>query len=192
MSNIIKNHLSKSVVITGASVAGKTTLCRRLMTHFCLEPLPVQMTRKSRGGEVENVDGVFIVEEEFKLRFSKGCYMQKSLESAYFSGSYYGCPRKWVSSIESGNYHCFVCPTVKMAKEIKDLLGKKIFWVHLVANSAVRRQRLMQRNPDMKKEDFESRIARGSASIDVSGNDLVIDTSYLNAWEIFFHALARI
>ncbi len=184
--------LSKSIIITGASVTGKTTLCRRLMVHFGLEPLPVHMTRELRGGEIENFDGVFIKEDEFKDRFSKGDYLQDTLESVYFSGAYYGCPREWIKNTKEGKYHCFVCPTVMMAKEIKEILGNNIFWVHLTTNKEVRLERLMRRNPNMEKDNFEARIKRGDAPVDISGNDLVIDTSYLNAWEIFFNALTRL
>ncbi len=188
---MIKN-LDKSIIITGASVSGKTTLCRRLMAHFKLQPLPVHMTRKSRNGEIENVDAVFIAEDEFKARFLNGEYLQESLESAYFSGAYYGCPKEWINHTGNEDYCCFVCPTVKMAKELKETLGQKIFWIHLTTNKKVRLERLMKRNPDMKKEDFDARIEKGDAIVDTTGHDLIIDTSYLNAWEIFFNALARL
>jgi guanylate kinase len=188
----MNKKLNKSIIVTGASVAGKTTLCRRLMVHFELEPLPVHMTRESRNGEIENVDAIFINEDEFKSCFQKGYYLQDSLEASFFSGSYYGCPKKWLYNTKDGKYHCFVCPTVKMAKEIKEALGKKIFWIHLITNEHVRLERLMRRNPNMKKEYFDARINKGNASVDIAGHDLLIDTSYLNAWEIFFNALTRL
>lgn len=188
----MKKYLDKSIVITGASVTGKTTLCRRLMVHFGVQPLPVHMTRESRKGEIENVDGIFISEEQFKSRFLNGEYLQKSLESAYFSGAYYGCPKAWVNLTLKGEYYCFVCPTVKMARDLKELLGQKIFWVHLIADRDVRLERMTKRDPNTKKEDFNTRIDRGDVAVDITGRDLTIDTSYLNAWEIFFHALARI
>lgn len=188
----MKQHLDKSVIITGASVTGKTTLCRRLIVHFGLQPIPVHMTREPRNGEIENIDGVFVSEEEFKARFLKGSYLQDSLESAYFSGAYYGCPEDWIDLTKKGDHRCFVCPTVKMAKKIKEMLGQNIFWIHLTTNKEVRQQRLMRRNPDMKKEDFDSRIERGDDPVNTTGNDLIIDTSYLNAWEIFFQALTRL
>ena len=119
----IKKQLDKSVIITGATVTGKTTLYRRLIVHFGLDPMPVHTTRKLRDGEIENIDGIFISEQEYKTRFDNGEYLQESLESAYFSGAYYGCPREWINSTKHGNYSCFVCPTVKMAKEIKETLG---------------------------------------------------------------------
>ena len=189
---MIKEHLDKSVIITGASVTGKTTLFRRLTVHFRLNPIPVHTSRTQRDGEIEDVDSIFLSEEEFKIRFNKGDYLQESLESAYFGGAYYGCPKEWIDSTVRGDFSCFVCPTVKMAKKIKGLLGQKVFWVHLVANEEVRHQRLMRRDPNLEKKDFDSRIKRGGASVDIEGHDLLIDTSYLNAWEIFFRALIRL
>lgn len=188
----IKKQLDKSVIITGVTVTGKTTLCRRLIVHFGLDPMPVHTTRKLRDGEIENIDGIFISEQEYKTRFDNGEYLQESLESAYFSGAYYGCPREWINSTKHGNYSCFVCPTVKMAKEIKETLGSKIFWIHLIADNDIRQQRLMHRNPNMQKENFDTRIKKGDTAVDIAGNDLVIDTSHLNAWEIFFHALTSL
>jgi guanylate kinase len=188
----MKKCLDKSIIITGASVTGKTTLCRRLIVYFGLEPMPVHMTRELRYGEIKNVDGVFITEEEFKINFFKGYYLQDSLESTYFNGVYYGCPTEWIRSAIIGDNHCFVCPTVKMAKKIKELLGQNIFWVHLITNKEVRQDRLKRRSPSIEKENFNLRIERGNADIDITGHDLVIDTSYLNAWEIFFHTLAKL
>lgn len=192
MSSITKIKLSKSIIITGASVTGKTTLCRRLMVHFRLKPSPVHMTRELREGEIANVDGLFITEQKFKSNFLKGMYLQESIESAYFSGAYYGCPKEWIDCTNNKDYRCFVCPTVKMASEIKRDFNQNFFWIHLIANENIRLERLMRRNPDMKKDDFNMRILKGSANVDITGHDLVIDTSFLNAWEIFFNALAQL
>ena len=90
---MIKEHLDRSIIITGASVTGKTTLFRRLTVHFRLNTMSVHTTRAPRDGEIEDVDGVFLSEEEFKDRFNNGDYLQESLESAFFSGAYYGCSK---------------------------------------------------------------------------------------------------
>lgn len=185
-------YLSKSVVITGASVTGKTTLFRCLISHFGLDPMPVHTTRELRGGEVADVDAVFLSTEEFKKRFVNGDYIQESLESMYFSGAYYGCPREWINSTERGDHNCFVCPTVSTAKRIKEILKDKVFWIHMKANNDIRQTRLMRRNPEMTKEDFEARIKRGDTVVDVMGNDLVMDTSYLSANDIFFNAISHL
>ena len=190
---MITNKLSKSIIITGASVTGKTTLCRRLLVHFLAQPMPVHMTRLVRNGEIENIDAIFISEEQFKDNFAtKGMYLQETLESAYFAGSYYGCSKQWVESAKHGEFSCFVCPTVKMAQKIKNELGNKIFWIHLVTDQKTREERLIERNSNEKKEDIGARLERGNAIVDITGHDLIIDTSNLKAWEIFFRALVSI
>jgi len=185
-------YLSKSVVITGASVTGKTTLFRCLVSHFALIPMPVHTTRELRGDEIRDVDAVFVSVDEFKERFSRGDYIQESLESMYFSGAYYGCPKEWINFTRRGETNCFVCPTVVTARKIKETLKDKIFWVHMTANNSVRQERLLRRNPEMSQEDFEARIKRGDVQVDITGNDLVMDTSYLSANEIFFKAISNL
>jgi guanylate kinase len=189
---MITNKLSKSVVITGASVTGKTTLCRRLLVHFLVEPLPVHMTRLQRNGEIENVDAVFISEEQFKNNFVKGLYLQDTIESSYFAGAYYGCPTQWIENTLQGEFSCFVCPTVKMAQKLKNRLGNKIFWIHLITDSKTREERLSQRGSDEKQEGNSLRLQKGNETVDITGHDLKIDTSNLKAWEIFFRALVSI
>lgn len=189
---MITNKLSRSVVITGATVTGKTTLCRRLLVHFLVQPIPVHMTRLIRRGEVENIDAVFISEEQFKDNFAMGMYLQETLESAYFAGSYYGCSKKWIESTKLGDFTCFVCPTVKMAQKIKNEFGSKIFWVHLVSDHNTREERLITRNSSGKKEDIKTRLGKENTIVDITGHDLKIDTSNLKAWEIFFRVLVSI
>lgn len=185
-------QLTRSVIITGASTTGKTTLFRRIIIQYGLDPIPVHTTRNARDGEVKNIDSTFISEDEFKRHFLKGEYLQESIESTYFGGAYYGCPKSWINLTISGDYNCFPCPTVKMAKSIKEQLREKIFWIHLIADKDVRHQRLLKRDPGLKKEDFDTRIERGDTSVDITGHDLLIDTSYLNAWEIFFMAVIHL
>lgn len=185
----MKKHLTKSIIITGASVTSKTTLFRCLIVHFGLFPIPVHTTRELRSCENRNIDGLFVSEEEFKTCFLKGDYIQDSLESTYFSGAYYGCPKEWIFCTMRGDFNCFVSPTVKTARQIKETLGHKIFWIHMIANNNVRKQRLKKRNPNMKKEEFDIRIKRGDAPVDITGHDLIIDTSFLNVSEIFSSAI---
>jgi guanylate kinase len=189
---MITNKLGKTVVITGAAATGKTTLCRRLLTHFLVNPKPVHMTRKLRDGEIENVDAVFLTEEEFMLKFEQGVYIQDSLDSTYFSGAYYGCPLDWIESTDNGDYTCVVSPTILVARKIKERLGKKVVWIHLSADKDTLIERLRERSPHMRAEDVEARMSRAVAKIDVTGSDILIDTSHLKAWEIFFQAMVRI
>lgn len=189
---MLTNKLRKTIVITGATATGKTTLCRRLLTHFLVDPKPVHTTRSLRVGEIENVDAVFLTEEEFKSRFEQGLYIQDSLDSMYFSGAYYGCPSDWIKSTDSGDYTCLVSPTVLVARKLKERLGKKVLWIHLSADKDTLIQRLRERSPLMEIADVEARMNRAVAKVDITGSDILIDTSRLKAWEIFFQVMVKI
>lgn len=185
----MKPQLERSVIITGASASGKTTLHCCLSVYFGLVPVPIHTTRKLRGGEVLDIDVVSVSEDEYTTRFNKGEYLEESPESAYFSGAFYGSPREWISATCRREYNCFVCPTVGVAKRAKEELGEAIVWIHMEASPAVRKERLMRRDPAIKQEDFHTRLKRGGSVVDISGHDLRIDTSYLTAHEIFSRAM---
>lgn len=184
--------LEKSVVLTGPSASGKTTLHVCMTIHFSLVPDPVHTTRPLRVGEVSGVDVRSMSEEEYLQNFDAGAYLEDSPESAYFSGSYYGTPRAWIESTTRRDFNCFVCPTVKVARRLKEVLGGEIFWIHLSANEEVRMKRLAKRNPDMNMEDFSARVNRGSQKVDISGHDYCIDTSRLGARDIFLKAVGAL
>lgn len=184
---MIASKLKKTVIITGASASGKTTLYRRMLVHFLFDPTPVHMTRRLRFGEVENVDAVFISEKKYKENFSKNLYLQEKIEDGYFNGTYSGCPKKWVSDTNMGRFSCVICPTEKMAKSLKETLGSKVLWVHLVASQSDRRCRLIKRSfGHIKEEDLTEKVRHGSRDVDIDGHDFLVDTSILNKWDVFF------
>ncbi len=184
--------LQKSIILTGPSASGKTTLHCCLTIYFGLIPSPVHTTRALRAGEVQGVDVYHLSEEDYFDNFEKELYLEDSPESAFFGGAYYGTPQKWVSETESRSFNCFVCPTVKVARLTKEKLGDKIFWIHLTASEHIRQQRIFKRNPEMEKENVSVRLNRGSQKVDITGHDYCIDTSYLGAYSIFERAVKNI
>lgn len=185
----LRSKMKKSVIITGPSVSGKTTLFRCLVAFFDLKPSPTHTTRNVRDGEIDGADNIFLSVEEFKDNFLKSCYIQNSMESSYFGGAYYGCPRSWISEIKKGDINCFVSPTVKIAKKLKEVLGDRIIWIHMTANKQIREERLSRRNPEMSKSELDLRIDKGGLPVDIDGHDLLIDSSYLSAKDIFLKAI---
>jgi len=113
-----------------------------------------------------------------------------------FCGIYYGCPVKWITLTKKGKYNCFVCPTVNIARKIKYALKDDIFWVHLTASSDVRLERMVKRDPTLNTDDIKIRVDRGDVPIDITGHDLLMNTSYksasqiLNGVNIYLHAFA--
>jgi guanylate kinase len=186
------NKLQKSIILTGPSASGKTTLHCCLTLHFGLIPRPVHTTRSLRSGEVQGVDIHQLSEKAYFDNFEKGLYVEESPEASFFGGAYYGTPVKWISETESGKFNCFVCPTVKVARLVKNKLKGNIFWIHLTASEHICRQRILKRNPEMEKENVLVRLKRGSQKIDITGHDYCIDTSHLGAWQIFERVIRSI
>jgi guanylate kinase len=185
-------ELQKSIILTGPSASGKTTLHCCLTLHFRLIPSPVHSTRDLRAGEVQGVDIDHLSKDAYFDNFEKGFYMEESPESAFFGGAHYGTPAKWISETEAKHFNCFVCPTVKVARSFKDKLGDSIFWIHLTASERIRQQRIFRRNPEMEKSNVSARLNRGSQKVDITGHDYCIDTSYLGAYSIFERAVKNI
>ena len=88
--------LDASIVLTGASAAGKTTLHCCLTIEHSLMPSPIHTTRDIRAGELPGIDAVFVTEREYLENSIAGRYIESSPEDGYFGGAYYGCPKDWV------------------------------------------------------------------------------------------------
>jgi guanylate kinase len=88
------------VVVSGPSGAGKSTLIRTTLEAVPELAYSVSATtRKSREGEVEGCDYVFLSREEFERWIDEGRF----LEWAEYSGNLYGTPEQKVEEyLESG------------------------------------------------------------------------------------------
>lgn len=180
-----KLETKTSVVVTGASSTGKTTLYYDLLRLTSMLACPPHMTREQRAGEVHGRDALFISEEEFVRNFHEGKYIEDSLEFARFNGAYYGSPIDWITRVRAGEQLCFVSPSTGIARKVKTEVQDKIVWVHLTASEEVRRARMLRRNPDMTEEELERRLHGGDSQGTADGCDLMIDTSSLTAEQVY-------
>lgn len=92
--------MTKLIVISAPSGAGKTTLCRRLLQDFPQLELSISWTTRSpRSGERRDMDYFFISEGEFKERIRNGQFA----EWAQVHGNYYGTSKEVIDrALESG------------------------------------------------------------------------------------------
>ena len=88
------------LVLYSPSVAGKTSICKKLLQQDTGLVLSVSATtRKRRPGEVEGKDYQFLSIQEFESRINKSQF----LEYAKVFGNYYGTPAQLVErSLKSG------------------------------------------------------------------------------------------
>ncbi len=87
------------IIVSSPSGAGKTTLCRRLMSEFSDLRFSVSVTtRKSRPGEQNGVDYFFVDEDEFEQRVVD----EDFAEHALVHGNRYGTLRTEVDQALEG------------------------------------------------------------------------------------------
>jgi guanylate kinase len=85
--------ISRLIVISGPSGAGKGTLIREILPRFSDLVCSVSATtRPRRPKEVEGRDYFYLSEEQFRESVERGDF----LEWAQFAGHYYGTPKKAV------------------------------------------------------------------------------------------------
>lgn len=183
---------SLSIVITGASACGKTTLYHHLLDLTNLIASPPHMTRAPREGEKPGIDAIFVTEEQFKLNFSNGKYIEDSLDFAKFNNNYYGSPVDWIYRVLKGDQLCFVSPSTGIARHVKTQVKDKILWVHLTATDEVRRKRIKEREPNITDEELHRRLTGGDSQETPEDCDLMIDTSTLTAEQIYELVLERL
>jgi len=180
--------LNTSIILTGASAAGKTTLHCCLTVKYSLIPSPIHTTRDIRKGELPGIDAFFVDELQYLENLLAGCYVEESPEDGYFGGAYYGCPKDWIKQTLLEDCNCYVCPTVRIARILKQRLGRRVVWIHLIASERVRLHRLRKRNPEMPIEQIDQRILAGRRRLDLRLCDATIDTSFLKPRDILLRA----
>jgi guanylate kinase len=85
--------ISRLIVISGPSGAGKGTLIRRILPRFPNLVCSVSATtRERRPNEMEGRDYFYLSDDQFRKSIDQGDF----LEWAQFAGHYYGTPRKAV------------------------------------------------------------------------------------------------
>ncbi len=171
----------KSVIVSGASATGKTTLIGELLKAG-YSYLPKHTTRPMRAGEDASVHDLVISIEEFVKNYNYGDYFEESIEEATFksNGLLYGTPRLWLRKLDHGD--CCATPvSPTIARLICQGVGT-ITWVHLVCNSKERRRRLLARGGN----EAEVRARMDTVNYWAGGYDeaFVFDTSIHTPAEI--------
>jgi guanylate kinase len=92
-SREIMSKVAFPIVVSGASGAGKTTLCHNLIARDDRLIFSVSATtRRARGSEEHGKDYFFVSDEEFERMKTGG----ELVEWAEVHGKFYGTPRAWM------------------------------------------------------------------------------------------------
>lgn len=170
----------KSVFLTGASGAGKSTTYRSMVERN-FTPSPNHLTRARRDNEVEGFDAHFITVEQFAANIAIGAYLEQTMEEAEYGGVYYGSPVTWEREISVDQPPFVAIPSNALA--LRGLLRRleeqrrrdAVLWVNLFAPVETRLERVSTYVSDPVQ--LHNRLYRGMGQGTKDDADTNIDTS---------------
>eukprot|EP00094_Tigriopus_californicus_P009136 TCALIF_08807-PA protein Name:"Similar to Guk1 Guanylate kinase (Mus musculus)" AED:0.11 eAED:0.11 QI:0/-1/0/1/-1/1/1/0/194 len=161
--------MARPLVLCGPSGSGKSTLTKRLLEEFPDQfGLSVSHTTRSpRAGEVEDVHYHYVAKEEMLKAIANGEF----IESAQFSGNFYGTSKKAVAAVLAKGRICILDIDVQGVIQIKKLPEFKPFYVFIrPPNLDVLEARLRGRQTETE-ESLQKRLAAAKVEMDY-GNDI--------------------
>ena len=135
-------------IVSAPSGAGKTTLCRALLTHFSDLLYSISYTtRPARKGEQNGVDYYFTPKDEFE----KGITQHRWAEWAQVHGNYYGTSAEFLDQRLSASHDILLDIDVQGTRQIiKHYPGAVTVFI-LPPSLEVLKQRLEARGTDSPK-----------------------------------------
>ena len=149
-------------VVSAPSGAGKTTLCRRILSNLNDLAYSVSYTTRSpRFGEKDGVDYHFISREIFHEMIDRGAF----LEWAEVFGRFYGTGRDWVASRLAEGLDVLVDIDVAGARQIKNNFPAAVLVFVLPPTMAELDRRLRDRGTETE-QDLETRLNHAAKEIE--------------------------
>ncbi len=151
-----------ALVVSAPSGAGKTTLCRRLISEDPEISFSVSFTtRPPRPREKEGVDYFFVSEETFQKMIKEGAF----LEWAKVHGHYYGTSKDQVlKALESGQ-DILLDIDVQGAAQVKKTLGQDAVLVFVLPPSFEELERRLRRRSTESEMAIRQRLENAKQEI---------------------------
>ncbi len=136
-------------IVSAPSGAGKTTLCKKLVSSVPGLKFSVSYTtRRPRPREVNNRDYTFISREEFGAMVRRGEF----IEWAEVHGKFYGTSKKRLEELMDSGNDVILDIDTKGAMQIKEKYKGGVYIFVLPPSIETLRQRLEKRMTDSKEE----------------------------------------
>ncbi len=170
--------MTRSIMITGASCTGKSTLINQLVDATNMVRVPGYTTRKRRENERAGFDFFFLeCPTVFAEMFKDGHFIDPDFSVTMYADQFYGSPAQWISMPFMGLSILFSPTSTVTAAHVKRTLGKRVLWTHLFANEPTRKARLLVR--DTPQPNLYVRLYSGDSQGEMRDADLNIDTGAL-------------
>jgi guanylate kinase len=156
--------MSKMIIITAPSGAGKTTIVEKLLNKFDNLAFSISATtRAKRPHEKDGVDYYFISHEEFKKRIANGDFAE--WEEVY-ENQFYGTLKSEIERIWALDKHIIFDIEVKGAQNLKKIYGDQALAIFINPPSLeVLIERLKNRKTENEKS-LKKRIARAKKELE--------------------------
>lgn len=95
-------NFEKSIIITGGSATGKTTIANQLEKNAKMVRIPGHTTRNPRGGETNGKDFEYLTREQFQNNWNINEYIDPNYEVTKYNNENYGSPKLWLPNNRNG------------------------------------------------------------------------------------------
>ncbi len=154
--------MSKIIVISAPSGAGKTTIVRSVLKKIPKIVFSISATtRAKRDYEVDGVDYFFLTEDEFKEKIEKNEFV----EWETFYGYYYGTLKSFIDSEMKKGNSVLLEVDVKGAMKIKEVYPDAVSIFILPPSIEELKNRLINRKTETE-EDLLKRFERAKMEIE--------------------------
>ena len=148
-------------IVSAPSGAGKTTLCKRLVSSLPDLKFSVSYTtRQPRPGEVNDRDYTFVIRQDFESMINGGEF----IEWAEVHGAFYGTSLRRLKEIMDSGCDVILDIDTQGAMQIKEKYGEGTFIFILPPSMDVLKKRLKERMTD-SKEEIEKRLKTAISEI---------------------------
>lgn len=156
--------MSKLIIITAPSGAGKTSIVRRLLNKIDQLAFSISATtRKKRPHEKEGVDYYFISHEEFKKRIENGDFAE--WEEVY-ENQFYGTLKSEIERIWALDKHIIFDIEVKGAQNIKKTYGDQALAIFIKPPSFEELIERLKRRKTENEKSLKKRIIRAKKELE--------------------------
>jgi guanylate kinase len=156
-----KKSKGRIFVISAPSGAGKTTLCRKIITRDGkLRPSVSFTTRLPRPGEVDGRDYTFVTERVFRGMIDR----DEFAEWAEVHGNLYGTSKKRLQGLMRSGFDVILDIDVQGARQIRNSFDGGVFIFILPPSLKTLRERIEKRKSNTRA-DIERRLRRAAAEI---------------------------
>lgn len=160
--------MSKMLIVTAPSGAGKTTIVRHLLKTFDNLSFSVSATtRRPRKGEVDGKDYYFLTIRKFKNRIKKEAFAE--WEEVY-PDKFYGTLKSEIGKKWKQKKDIVFDIEVKGATNLKDFYGDRALAIFIKPPSLEELIRRLENRDTENKKSLEERITRAKEELSYENN----------------------